>query len=825
MKHRKDAAGEKMKIIRVLSCSVVLAASFLSTSHANNLNFASPLGMNTNEVMDMNSSVPFVDLFKKSAHFNENSPWLTKGHVQYDQFGWPKRLNKGQAGTRFISNLPAGTIPVGNYIVKYDGKGKIKYGGNTKLVKSTPGRDIIAIAPGKNGRITSTLTITESDPNNYIRNISVLFPGGICMGDAFKRVSSQRQCGSRKYLSFEDHHERILFNPDYLNFMKDFKVIRFMNMSGITRNDLSHWANRPNMAQASWGGKEGVRGVPLEVMVELANQLNADAWFNLPHKADNTFVQNYARYVKDHLKPNLKAYVEYTNEAWNGIFTQAHYMKKQGLAMKLDRDKDQAGYKYYSKRSVEVFKIWERVFNDPNRLVRVMGGFTTNKRLTSTLLDFQDAYKHTDALAIAPYFYIGQKRVKQIRDVNVVFRELSSPKNPYSIPSILKIVKEQAELTKQYNVDLIAYEGGQHLVAYKTHTVREGPNPALIRANKDRRMQKLYYEFLTGWRKAGGKTFVAFSAPRIYTWIGSWGIKEHINQPASQAPKYQALLAFNKNQPCWWEGCRTNTKPVRNTVPVNVAKAEPTPQPTRRLDPLDPLPQQSKINHTMGATPTKIAFSKPAEVFTSPKAAIQQHFGNKQSVSGHTISRVKNPRQPFTNHWPFKLRNIISGNIMGERDLGAVWQATWDNQYLHLKIEVRDDNVVQDSYAPWSDDSIEIFIDADGSKLSSYDKTNDFQLMYRLKDQTIGMGTNSPRRNTAGIKKIMRKTAHGYVLETGIPWRFLGVKPVIGRNIGIDIQINDDDNGQKRDGKLSWNARHDNAWSNPALFGNITLKN
>ncbi|CAA6817597.1 MAG: Unknown protein [uncultured Thiotrichaceae bacterium] len=808
-----------MKIIRVLGCSVILAAIFLSTSHANNLNFASPLGMNTNETMDMNSSVPFVNLFKLSGHFNseENRRWLTKGHIQYDQFGWPSKLNRGQAGTRFISNLPAGTIPSGHYTVKYDGKGKMKYGGNAKLVKSLPGKDIISITPGKEGRITGTLIITESDPRNYVRNISVLFPGGICMGDSFKRVRSQRQCGSRKYLSFEDHHQRILFNPDYLNFMKDFKIIRFMNMSGITRNDLSQWAKRPNIAQASWGGKEGVRGVPLEIMVELANQLNADAWFNLPHKADNIFVQNYARYVKDNLNPKLKAYVEYTNEAWNGIFTQAHYMKKQGLAMKLDRNRDQAGYKFYSKRSVEIFKIWERVFNNPNRLVRVMGGFTTNKRVTSTLLDFEDAYKHTDAFAIAPYFYIGQKRIKQIRDVNVVFRELNSPKNPYSIPRILSIVKEQADLAKQYGVDLVAYEGGQHLVAYKTRTLREGPNPTLIRANKDPRMRKLYYDFLMGWKKAGGKTFIAFSAPRIYTWHGSWGIKEHINQHASKAPKYQGLLAFNKNQPCWWEGCRTNARTVKKHTPLNMAK----------VDTSASLPPPSRVNYSMKATPSKVMFSEPTDVFATSSAAIQRHFGNKHVdvVSGHTIGRVKNPRQVFSNHWPFKLRNIVSGNIMGENDLGAVWQATWDSQYLHLKIEVRDDTVVKDSYAPWSDDSIEIFIDADGSRLSSYDKTNDFQLMYRLNDKTIGVSKNSPVRNTAGIKRNMQKTQHGYVLETGIPWRLLGVKPVIGRNIGIDIQINDDDNGHKRDGKLSWNAQEDNAWSNPSLFGNLTLSN
>ncbi len=510
--------------------------------------------------MDINASVPFVDLFKLSLPFEEARPWFTKGQINYDHNGWPTALNGGQVGTRFISNFPANTIPTGIYTVLYDGEGELKYGVNARLIKRIPGKDFIEIKPGKDQKINASLIITQSNPTNYIRNIRILMPGGICANNGFKRVSQANQCRVHdgQFLAFEQHYSQILFNPDYLNFMKDFKVIRFMNMSGITRNSMREWHKRPRMEQASWGGKEGKRGVPLEVMIALANQLNADPWFNMPHEADNNFIHQYAKMVKNNLKPTLKAYVEYTNEAWNGIFTQHHYMMNKGMVLHLDQDKTTAGHKLYSKRSVEIFKRWQEVMGGTERIVRVMGGMTTNSNMTKILLGYEDAYRHTDAIAIAPYFYINDKDVKKVRSVDHIFQQLTAKNNRHSIPNILNYVKKQAEHAQSFGVDLIAYEGGQHLVSYNTHSNTEGSNPYLIKANKDQRMANLYYQFLQGWKNAGGKLFVAFSAPRQYTWIGSWGIKEYITQPTHEAPKYRALLAFNHNEPCWWDGCATN---------------------------------------------------------------------------------------------------------------------------------------------------------------------------------------------------------------------------------------------------------------------------
>ncbi|HIQ07153.1 MAG TPA: hypothetical protein EYH35_01705, partial [Thiotrichaceae bacterium] len=514
------------KLMRLL---ILVSFIIPPTVLANNIdNILSPLGMNTNEALEVDASIPFVDLFKLSLPFNEARPWFTKGNITYDKNGWPKSLNGGQAGTRFISHIPPKAIPSGNYTVLYKGEGEITYGASAKLVKRLPGKDIIHFKPMKNGLITATLFIKKSNPRNYLREIKILMPGGICHGNKFQRVHNERSCGGKRFLSFEKHHQQLIFNPQYLHFMKDFKVLRFMNMSGVTRNNIQHWNKRPTPQKSTWGGKEGVRGVPVETMIELANTLNADAWFNMPHKANDRFINSFAQLIKKKLRPHLKVYIEYSNETWNNVFVpQAEHMKQSGTRRRLDKNRNIAGAKFYSLQSVHIFKMWERILGK-HRLIRVMGGSTTNIALTHTILGYKNAYKHVDALAIAPYFHIDQKQIRHIRSVPKVFQLLNDKNNRYSIDNTLKFVKKQADAAKQFGVHLIAYEGGQHLVQSKTHSINEGANPFLIKANKHPMMARAYQRLLSGWKKAGGTLFIAFSSPRPYTWHGSWGVKEHI---------------------------------------------------------------------------------------------------------------------------------------------------------------------------------------------------------------------------------------------------------------------------------------------------------
>jgi len=517
---------------------------------------SSPLGINTNEVMENDASVPFVDLMKMAMPFEEARPWLTKGTVRYDKNGWPVYIGKGsQAGTRFLNDIPAGTIPDGYYTVLYKGEGIIQYNHDAYLVNRSPGRDVIMIRAGKDRILRAIFKIHATDPNNPLRDIHILLPGGICENNQYRRVDTAKECGNSRFLSFEKEYAGIIFNPDYLRYMKDFKVIRFMNMSGITRSPISQWTHRNTIDKQTWSGKSGVRGAPLEIMVALANKLGADPWFNMPHKADDNYIRQFANVVKQQLEPNLKTYIEYTNEAWNGVFTQTEYMKQQGMRLKLDKNKHKAGYKYYSMRSVQIFKIWESVFGNTDNLVRVMGAWTPYERLTDMLLSYQDAYKQTDVLAIAPYFYPKLTTARRARSMSDIFTFLYDKKEPNSIPNVIKLIKAQVKKAKKYGVQLVAYEGGQHLVDWDNRNTKLNPTKLFIQANKSQRMEKAYTDLLNGWRDAGGTLFVNFSAPRTSAWYGSWGTKEYLTQPLNHAPKHRSILSFIRHSPCWWESC------------------------------------------------------------------------------------------------------------------------------------------------------------------------------------------------------------------------------------------------------------------------------
>lgn len=760
------------KAVWLLVAGLYLGLSIGSSAPALAGNESSPLGINTNEAMETDASLPFIDLFRFALPFESARPWLTKGEIDYDDHGWPRALNGGQVGTRFLNVIPADALPGGTYTVRYEGEGRLQYGGAAKLVKSSPGKDLIRLESLDEKTITATLYIMESNPKNHLRNIRVLMSGGICEGAPLKRVDSAKQCSGKSYQAFADHYEDITFNPAYLNFMKDFKVIRFMNMSGVTRNDLRYWKDRPNLDEATWGGPEGQRGVPVEIMVKLANQLNINPWFNMPHNAGDDYLRRFAEYVKQHLKPTLNVYIEYTNEAWNAVFVpQAEHMKQKGTIAKLDTDRRIAGFKYYSKHSVHIFKLWEDVFGDARRLVRVMGGMTTDNSMTEIILAYQKAYQYVDAVAIAPYFYIDQKELAALSGVDDVFAALSAPDNRYSIDNLLKVIRQQAETATAYGVDLIAYEGGQHLVDHKTHKMTEGATPHLVVANRDPRMADEYQRLLAGWKDVGGKLFVAFSAPRPPTWHGSWGIKEYISQPDAETPKYNALLAFSADQPCWWSGCEKN--PYR-------------------------LPKPAVVPNDL-VTGKKVVVKPPASV------------------------TIKRGSADLTKAKTHRLVTLIKGTLGGVDDLSASWRASWNKEEFNLAVIINDDQWVEDSDQPWADDSIEVYIDANGSRESQFDGQDDFQLVFRMKDQSVNLSGSSPKRDTGSIRHKMIKTKAGHRLDVSIPWEFLGVKPKVGLKMGFDVHVNDDDNGHLRDAKMAWNAAVDRAWKNPELFGEMVL--
>ena len=89
-------------------------------------------------------------------------------------------------------------------------------------------------------------------------------------------------------------------------------------------------------------------------MIELCNEVKIDPWFNMPHLADDDYVQRFAEQVRKDLDPSLNVHVEYSNEVWNTMFDQADYAGKQGLALGFSNDGYQAQLRYYAHRATQI---------------------------------------------------------------------------------------------------------------------------------------------------------------------------------------------------------------------------------------------------------------------------------------------------------------------------------------------------------------------------------------------------------------------------------------------------------------------------------------
>jgi hypothetical protein len=166
--------------------------------------------------------------------------------------------------------------------------------------------------------------------------------------------------------------------------------------------------------------------------------------------------------------------------------------------------------------------------------------------------------------------------------------------------------------------------------------------------------------------------------------------------------------------------------------------------------------------------------------------------------------------------------NLVIEPFADTGDLTAGWMGLWDANYLYFLVEVTDDHKCNDSSTTWEDDAVELMIDADCSREASYDGVNDYELVFGWGDSTVTLGVNSAT-NTSGLTFAIANTPSGYVFEAAMPWSAMGVVPAVGRYIGFDAHVVDDDGGGTREGKKAWYATTDDLWQYPQLFAIVEL--
>ncbi len=181
----------------------------------------------------------------------------------------------------------------------------------------------------------------------------------------------------------------------------------------------------------------------------------------------------------------------------------------------------------------------------------------------------------------------------------------------------------------------------------------------------------------------------------------------------------------------------------------------------------------------------------------------------------------------FDNDWTadstFYVTKVLGGTIANPSDLSAEFKLGYDENYLYAFGKVTDDLLINDSPNPWHDDCFELYIDGGNDKSTTYD-SDDFQLLFRYNDP-IAYNASGGVNNPTGLDFAMVNSATGYNVEIRASWAFLGIPPLTeGSKIGLDVHVNDDDDGADREKFISWSDDQNIAWNNPSVFGEILFE-
>lgn len=169
-------------------------------------------------------------------------------------------------------------------------------------------------------------------------------------------------------------------------------------------------------------------------------------------------------------------------------------------------------------------------------------------------------------------------------------------------------------------------------------------------------------------------------------------------------------------------------------------------------------------------------------------------------------------------------------NITDEADFGAKHKVLWDATGIFVLVEIQDDILVNDITQYFNNDMVEVYFDMDNSKnilkpgsswnVTSYDD-NDFQFHHVIDVAGVNGGPDG-----ADVTLAYDLSQTGvYVLEFHFSWTDLGLTEALaeGAEIGFDITVGDNDEGNNRDSYLGWNTPTGEVYHDASLFGTLTL--
>ncbi len=182
--------------------------------------------------------------------------------------------------------------------------------------------------------------------------------------------------------------------------------------------------------------------------------------------------------------------------------------------------------------------------------------------------------------------------------------------------------------------------------------------------------------------------------------------------------------------------------------------------------------------------------------------------------------------------WFFSTEHAIETSQVGSapsspEDCSGTWRALWNWEYLYVLVIVKDEDLVNDTPGSlWQDDSVEVYVDGDNSKGSSVDE-NDHQYTFRWGTEVEApTAIHNGDPSLVGVEYAVATTDDGYLFEIKVPWMsIMGEAATPGQQIGFDVWINDDDDGDAtRESQVSWYSTDGNGWQDPSVWAVAILE-
>lgn len=273
---------------------------------------------------------------------NRRINFINPSNLPFDDGGWvnpetgedtgyPIRLLTNQQAK--VINSPSACYPNGEWTLIGKGTGKclvnfLIAGINqtVNFVNGVPTNDNTLTVIDAHKVNTWNFSITETDPDNPLRNLRFVCPGTAKNGQTYLQ----------NYIDNESNPTYFQFHNDYLdmhmgNRQRGVHAIRNVNAQQINRMSnpvpVESWSDMSPIGQAF--GTRRLAAVRPEILIQLSKECNTHCWLAMNYHANDAWVATLAGKINAGLASGKDCYAELANENWNNQYGHRFWMAEQ----------------------------------------------------------------------------------------------------------------------------------------------------------------------------------------------------------------------------------------------------------------------------------------------------------------------------------------------------------------------------------------------------------------------------------------------------------------------------------------------------------------